>query len=186
MPVDEIMLDTEEKMEKSLHRVEEEFSQVRTGKASPALVDGLRVDCYGTTMTLKELAGVTTPEPRLILIQPWDDSNVDPIRKAIEESNLGISPQVDGKIIRIPIPELSEERRVELTKVVKKIAEEGRIAIRHNRRDAMDQVKKEGKDGDMTEDDVTQGEKEIQKLTDSYIKRIDDLLEKKEADLMKV
>lgn len=186
MPVDEIMLDTEEKMEKSLHRVEEEFSQVRTGKASPALVDGMRVDCYGTTMTLKELAGVTTPEPRLILIQPWDGSNVDPIRKAIEESNLGISPQVDGKVIRIPIPELSEERRVELTKVVKKIAEEGRIAVRHNRRDAMDQIKKEGKDGDLTEDEVTHGEKEIQKLTDSYIKRIDDLLERKEADLMKV
>lgn len=186
MPVDEVLMDAEEKMEKSLHRVEEEFSQVRTGKASPALVDGIRIDCYGTTMTMKEVAGITTPEPRLILIQPWDDSNVDPIRKAIEESNLGISPQVDGKIIRIPIPELSEERRVELTKVVKKIAEEGRIAIRHNRREAMDQLKKEGKDGDLTEDDVSLGEKEVQKLTDQYIKRIDDLLDRKESDLMKV
>ncbi|MEO0453517.1 MAG: ribosome recycling factor [Verrucomicrobiota bacterium] len=186
MPVDEILLDTEDKMEKSLHRVETEFSQVRTGKASPQLVDGLRIDCYGTSMTLKELAGITTPEPRMILIQPWDDSNVDPIKKAIETSNLGISPQVDGKLIRMPIPELSEERRVELTKVVKKIAEEGRIAIRHNRRDAMDQLKKEGKDGDLTEDDVSQGEKEVQKLTDQFVKRVDDLLEKKEADLMKV
>jgi ribosome recycling factor len=186
MPVDEIMLDCEDKMEKSLHRVESEFSQVRTGKASPHLVDGLRVDCYGTTMQLKELAGITTPEPRLILIQPWDESNVDPVRKAIEESNLGISPQVDGKLIRIPIPELSEERRTELTKVVKKIAEEGRIAIRHNRRDAMDQLKKEGKDGDLTEDDVSLGEKEVQKLTDTFIKRVDDLLEKKEKELMTV
>jgi len=186
MPVDEVLMDAEEKMEKSLHRVEEEFSQVRTGKASPALVDGIRIDCYGTTMTMKEVAGITTPEPRLILIQPWDDSNVDPIRKAIEESNLGISPQVDGKIIRIPIPELSEERRVELTKVVKKISEEGRIAIRQNRREAMDQLKKEGKDGDLTEDDVSLGEKEVQKLTDQYIKRIDDLLDRKESDLMKV
>lgn len=186
MPVDDILLETEEKMEKSVGKVQEDFHQVRTGKGSPQLVEGIRVDCYGTAMTMKEVAGITCPEPRMILIQPWDVSNVDPIRKAIEESNLGITPMVDGKLIRLPIPELSEERRRDLTKIVKKIAEDGRIAVRHNRRDAMDTLKKEQKNGDITEDDQSLGEKEVQKLTDTYVGKIDDLLEKKEKDLMTV
>jgi len=186
MPVDDILLETEEKMEKSLSKVQEDFAQVRTGKASPALVEGIRVDCYGTAMTMKEVAGITCPEPRMILIQPWDVSNVDPIRKAIEESNIGITPMVDGKLIRLPIPELSEERRVEMTKIVKKLAEDGRIAVRHNRRDAMDALKKEQKDNKITEDDQALGEKEVQKLTDTYVGKIDSALEKKEKDLMTV
>lgn len=186
MPIDEVLLEAEEKMEKSLNKVKEEFVVIRTGKASPQLVENIRVDCYGSHMTMKEVAGITTPEPRLIVIQPWDVSNVDPVKKAIEESKLGISPMVDGKIIRIPIPELSEERRVELTKVVKKIAEDGRIAVRHNRRDALDVLKKEQKGGDITEDELAVAEKEVQKLTDKYVGLIDTALTNKEAELMKV
>ncbi|MGF1679423.1 MAG: ribosome recycling factor [Candidatus Methylacidiphilales bacterium] len=186
MPVDDILFETEERMEKSVNKVQEDFHGVRTGKASPQLVEGLRVDCYGSNMTLREIAAITCPEPRLILIQPWDASNVDPIRKALEESRLGITPMVDGKLIRLPIPELSEERRRDLTKVVKKIAEDGRISVRHNRRDAMESLKKEQKNGDITEDDLSHGEKEVQKLTDSFVQKIDTLLEKKEKDLMTV
>lgn len=186
MPVDEILMECEEHMEKTVKKIHNDFAAVRTGKASPQLVDSLRVDCYGTTMTLRELAGITCPEPRLIMIQPWDASNVDPIRKAIETSNLGISPLVDGKIIRIPIPELSEERRRDLIKVVKKIAEEGRVALRHSRRDAMEALKKEHKAGDLTEDELKVAEKDVQKLTDDYTGKIDKMLETKEAELLKV
>jgi ribosome recycling factor len=186
MPADEILMECEEHMEKTVKKIHDDFAAVRTGKASPQLVDSLRVDCYGTTMTLRELAGITCPEPRLIMIQPWDVANVDPIRKAIETSNLGISPLVDGKIIRIPIPELSEERRRDLIKVVKKIAEDGRIAIRHSRRDALDMLKKEQKDGDLSEDELKVAEKDVQKLTDEYTGKIDKMLETKEAELLKV
>jgi ribosome recycling factor len=186
MPADEILMECEEHMEKTVKKIHDDFAAVRTGKASPQLVDSMRVDCYGTTMTLRELAGITCPEPRLIMIQPWDVANVDPIRKAIETSNLGISPLVDGKIIRIPIPELSEERRRDLIKVVKKIAEDGRIAIRHSRRDAMDTLRKEQKDGDITEDELKVAEKDVQKLTDDYSGKIDKMLETKEAELLKV
>jgi ribosome recycling factor len=186
MSMDDILLETEEKMEKSYNRVHDEFQGVRTGKASPQLVDSLRVDCYGTAMRLKELAGITTPEPRMILIQPWDAANVDPIRKAIEESKLGINPQVDGKLIRIPLPELSEERRKDLIKVIKKISEDGKVAVRHNRRDGLEQLKKIQKAGDITEDDLESAEKEVQKLHDTYIGKIDAILAQKEAELLKV
>ena len=186
MPADEILLETEEKMEKSLHKVQEEFTSVRTGKASPQLVEHIRVETYGTSMQLRELAGITCPEPRMIMIQPWDGGTVDAIRKAIEESRIGISPMVDGKIIRLPIPELSEERRRDLTKVVKKIAEDGRIVIRHNRRDGLDQLKKEQKNGDLTEDQLSTAEKDVQKLTDDYIGKIDKALAAKEVELLKV
>jgi ribosome recycling factor len=186
MPADEILLDCEEHMEKTVKKIHDDFAAVRTGKASPQLVDTLRVDCYGTVLTLRELAGITCPEPRLIMIQPWDGSNVDPIRKAIETSNLGVSPMVDGKIIRIPIPELSEERRRDLIKVVKKLSEDGRIAIRHSRREAMESLKKEQKDGDITEDELKVAEKEVQKLTDDYTGKIDKMLEAKEAELLKI
>jgi ribosome recycling factor len=184
MPADEILFEAEEKMEKTLSKIQEEFSAVRTGKASPALVEHIRVNAYGTTMGLREMAGITCPEPRMIMIQPWDVSNVDPIRKALEESKLGINPLVDGKIIRIPIPELSEERRRDLTKVVKKISEDGKIAIRSIRRDAMDHLKKEQKAGDMTEDQLATSEKDVQKLTDSYGEKIDKAATAKEAELM--
>jgi ribosome recycling factor len=186
MAADDILLEAEEKMEKTLNKIQEEFSAVRTGKASPALVEHIRVNAYGTSMNLREMAAITCPEPRLIMIQPWDLSNVDPIRKALEESKLGINPLIDGKIIRIPIPELSQERRRDLTKVVKKISEDGKIAIRAIRRDAMEHLKKEQKAGDLTEDQLGTAEKEVQKLTDTFGEKIDKSLAAKETELMSV
>jgi ribosome recycling factor len=187
MTLDDILLATEENMEKTVQFLTTEFSSVRTGKASPALVENLAVEAYeGTTMRLRELAGITTPEARLLLIQPWDGSTVDAIRKALEASPLGITPQVDGKIIRIPFPELSQERREELVKSIRRMAEEQRVAIRHARRDGIDGLKKLQKDGKITEDDLETGEKDIQKLTDTYVEQIEKHLTSKEAELMKV
>lgn len=186
MSPDEILMNVEEGMEKTVHKTQEDFHGIRTGKASPALVENMRVESYGSHMRLREIAGISTPEARLIVIQPWDVANVDPIRKAIEESKLGIMPLVDGKIIRIPIPELSEERRKDLIKVVGRLSEEGRVAIRHHRREGIDALKKSQKDGDITEDDLETSEKEVQKLTDSFIDKIDKLVVAKEAELMKV
>jgi ribosome recycling factor len=172
MALDDILLEAEEKMIKSTEVIQAEYGGIRTGKASPDLVTNIMVEAYGTHMRLKEMAAVTTPDSRLILIQPWDAGTVDPIRKAIEESKLGITPLVDGKIIRLPIPPLSEERRQDLVKAVKKIAEEGRVSIRANRRHAMDEAKKLQKSGEITEDQLADSEKEIQKLTDQYIAEI--------------
>jgi ribosome recycling factor len=186
MALDDILFEAEEKMSKSTEVVQHEFAGVRTGKASPDLVTNLMVEAYGTNMRLKELAAVTTPDARLILIQPWDGSTVDAVRKAIEESKLGIAPQVDGKLIRLPIPPLSEERRQDLVKATRKMAEEGRVSIRANRRHAMDEVKKLEKAGDITEDQLATAEKEVQKLTDEYVSHIDKALAAKEAELLKV
>jgi len=186
MALDDILLDAEEKMIKSTEVITTEFSGIRTGKASPDLVINLMVEAYGTHMRLKELAAVTTPDSRLILIQPWDAGNVDPIRRALEESKLGISPQVDGKLIRLPIPPLSEERRQDLVKAVRKVAEEGRVSIRANRRHAIDEVKKIQKAGEITEDQLVGAEKEVQKLTDQYVAEIEKGLTQKEAELLKV
>ena len=186
MTFDDVLLDTEDKMIKAIDFVKTEFGGVRTGKASPDLVNHLTVNAYGSHMKLKEVAAVTTPDARLLLIQPWDAGNVDAIRKAIEESKLGIMPLVDGKLIRLPIPPLSEERRQELVKSIRKMAEEGRVALRAVRRHALDEVKKLQKDGSITEDELKNGEKEIQKLTDQYNGEIDQSLAAKEAELMKV
>ncbi len=187
MTLDDVLLETEEKMSKTVEFVTKEFASVRTGKASPALVENITVEAYpGTMMRMRELAGITTPEARLLLIQPWDAATVDPIRKALESSSLGITPQVDGKLIRIPFPELSQQRREELVKVIKKMAEEQRVAIRHARRDGLDAAKKLQKDGKITEDDLEHGEKEIQKLTDQYTGEVDKHLGHKEAELLKV
>ena len=186
MPLDDILLEAEEKMIKSTEVIQTEFGGIRTGKASPDLVINMMVEAYGTHMRLKEMAAVTTPDSRLILIQPWDATMVDPIRRALEESKLGISPQVDGKLIRLPIPPLSEERRQDLVKAVRKIAEEGRVSIRANRRHAIEEVKKIQKSGEITEDQLADGEKEIQKLTDQYVAEIEKGLTHKEAELLKV
>jgi ribosome recycling factor len=186
MALDDILLEAEEKMLKSTEVIQSEFGGIRTGKASPDLVTNIMVEAYGVQMRLKEMAAVTTPDSRLILIQPWDGNNVDPIRKAIEESKLGITPMVDGKLIRLPIPSLSEERRQDLVKAVKKIGEEGRVAIRASRRHAMDEIKKIQKAGEITEDQLVDGEKEVQKLTDQYIAEIEKTLVAKEAELLRV
>jgi ribosome recycling factor len=186
MALDDFLLDAEDKMSKTEQVVINEFSGVRTGKASAALVENLLVEVYGSQMRVRELAGITTPEPRTLAIQPWDANSLHPIEKAILKSNLGLTPSIQGRVIRIFFPELSEERREEFVKVVRKMAEDGRVAIRHVRRDAMEQLKKHGHDSGITEDEVKHAEKELQKLTDEYIGKIDQHLAHKEKEIMTV
>lgn len=173
-------------MEKALDFMKHEFSSVRTGKASPALVEGIDVDAYGSVMKLKQLALISTPEPRLLVIQPFDAATTKPIEKAINESKIGITPSVDGKLIRLPIPELSEERRKDLVKTIKTMAEETRVRIRAARRHAMETAKKMQKDGGLTEDDLKSAETQIQKLTDKYVADVDSQVASKEGDIMKI
>jgi len=186
MDPDEILLDTEAAMEKGFEYMQHEFSTVRTGKASPALVENIDVEAYGSSMKLKQLALITTPEPRLLVIQPFDASTTKDIEKAIKESKIGINPAVDGKIIRLPIPALSEERRKDLVKGIKQMAEEARVRVRSARREGIDALKKGHKDGTVTEDGLGSYEKEIQKLTDGFVKKIDDSVNSKEAEILKV
>ncbi len=173
-------------MMKTLEVVQNEFASVRTGKASTSLVENIQVEAYSTHMRLKEVAGISTPEPRLIVVQPWDATLVQAIDKAIQKSELGINPVVDGKIIRIPIPQLDQERRKELDKVVKKLAEDGRVAIRNERRHGIDQAKKLQKEGKITEDELKHAEKEVQNKTDEYVKEIDTVLAHKEKEILAV
>lgn len=182
--IDELMDYTEEHMMKAVEVMQADFATIRTGKASPALVENMVIDYYGTPTRLKELAGITTPEARLLVIQPWDPSSVQAIEKAIMTSNIGISPVSDGRILRLPIPELSEERRANLAKQVKGRAEEARIAIRNIRRDSNDAAKKAEKASEITEDDLKDMLNDIQKLTDDYIKEVDGCLSKKDDELM--
>jgi ribosome recycling factor len=186
MALDDILLEAEEKMLKTEEVVQHEFSGVRTGKASPSLVENILVEAYGSQMRIRELAGITSPEPRMLLIQPWDAGTVHAIEKAIQKTNLGLNPMVDKKYIRIVLPELSSERRQEFIKVVKKMAEDGRVAIRHVRRDAMEHLKKDAKSGGVTEDQVEVAEKEVQKLTDQCIGKIDAHLAAKEKEILTV
>ena len=186
MAMDDFLLEAEDKMLKTEQVVLNEFAGVRTGKASPGLVENILVEVYGAQMRIRELAGITTPEPRTLTIQPWDVNSLHPIEKAIQKSNLGLTPSVQGKSIRIFFPELSQERRQEFVKVVRKMAEDGRVAIRHVRRDTMEQLKKHGHDSGTTEDEVKHAEKELQKLTDDYIGKIDQHLVHKEKEIMTV
>jgi ribosome recycling factor len=186
MALDDILLEAEEKMIKTDEVVQHEFAGVRTGKASPGLVENIMVEVYSSHMRLRELAGITTPEPRMLVIQPWDATTIHPIEKAIQKANLGLNPAIQGKIIRIVLPELSEERRHEFVKIVRKMSEDGRVAIRHVRRDALEHVKKEAKNGGISEEDVEHAEKEVQKLTDQYIAKIDAHLQHKEKEIMHV
>jgi ribosome recycling factor len=186
MTIDDVLLEAEEKMGKTEEVVTHEFSGIRTGKASPGLVENVQVDVYGSSMRIRELAGITTPESRVIMIQPWDQGTIHAIEKAIQKANLGLNPAVDKKYIRIVLPELSTERRNEFVKIVRKLAEDGRVAVRHVRRDAMEALKKVGKEGGITEDEVKTAEKEIQKLTDQYTAKIDGHLAHKEKEIMTV
>src|ERR1700741_5655641 len=186
MTSDDILLETEEAMEKGVEYMNHEFPSLRTGKPSPALVDSIDVNAYGASMKLKQLALISTPEPRLLVIQPFDVSVIRDIEKALNESKLGITPSVDGKIIRLPIPELSEERRKELVKGARHMAEEARVRVRGARRNGIDLIKKIEKEGEITEDDRRDLEEEVQKLTDKYVKEVDQQLETKEMDIMKV
>jgi ribosome recycling factor len=186
MALDDILLEAEEKMIKTDGVVQHEFSGIRTGKASPVLVENIVVEAYGSQMRIRELAGITTPEPRVLAIQPWDTSTVHAIEKAIMKSSLGVTPTVQGKLIRLVLPELSQERRQEMVKVVRKLAEDGRVAVRHVRRDALEAAKKESKAGGVTEDQLEVAEKDIQKLTNDYIAKIDANLTAKEKEIMTV
>ena len=186
MSKDDILLEAEMAMEKSVDFMVHEFAAVRTGKASPALVENVDVQAYGSAMKLKQLALITTPEPRLLVVQPFDAGTVRDIEKALNESRIGITPSVDGKIIRLPVPELSEERRKDLVRSLGKLAEEARVRVRANRRAALDEAKKLKTSGGLTEDGMRDTESEVQKLTDRFVKSIDDHLARKEAEIMKV
>lgn len=176
----------EEKMQKTVRVLKEELNSVRAGRANPALLDRIMVEYYGTPTPLKQIASVSAPEPRLLVIQPYDKTAIQPIEKAITLSDLGINPSNDGKIIRLAIPQLTEERRKELIKVVKKTGENAKVAIRNERREANDKLKKMGKNGELPEDDLKKAEDEVQKMTDKFIEVIDELLTKKEKEMLEV
>jgi ribosome recycling factor len=186
MALDDILLEAEEKMMKTEEVVQHEFAGVRTGKASPSLVENILVEVYGSNMRIRELAGITTPEARMLVITPWDATTIHPIEKAIQKANLGLNPTVQGKFIRLVLPELSQERRQEFVKIVKKMTEDGRVAIRHVRRDSMEALKKEEKNGGVSEEELENAEKEIQKLTDQYIGKLEAHLAQKEKEIMTV
>ncbi len=178
--------DFDVKMKKTIDVVAGDFASVRAGRANAAVLDKISVDYYGTATPIHQVASISSPDPRSLMIQPWDQSLLKVIEKAIQTSDLGINPQNDGKVIRLLFPQLTEERRKELTKQVRKYAEGGKVAVRNIRRDAMDKLKAAEKKGDMTEDDRKDCEKELQDLTDKYCKQLDDLCEKKEKELMAV
>lgn len=182
--IDDIMLEAEEKMEKTVEALRRELLTIRTGRASPALVENLRVDYYGSIMPLNQLATIAAPEPRLIAIRPWDAGSLTAIEKAIQKSDLGLTPHNDGKMIRLPIPTLSDERRHELGKVVSRRVEEGRVAIRNIRRDALKEIGDLLKDKEISEDDQFKAKDDLQELTDTYIKKIDHVGEQKQAEIM--
>ncbi len=182
----EVLLAAEDKMNKCVEFLQQELSGLRTGKASPSLVDGITIDYYGTPTRLRDISNISTPEPRLIVISPFDPSSLGAIEKGINAANIGITPMNDGRLIRVPIPELSEERRKDLVKVGGRATEEQRVAVRNVRREANDQLKSLQKNGKITEDDRDESLEEIQKLTDDHIKKMDGMLAAKEKEVMEV
>ena len=184
--MDDKLVMFEDKMGKSLANLEEEFAGIRAGRANPHVLDKLRVDYYGTPSPIQSVANVSVPEPRMIQIQPWEASMVKEIEKAILSSDLGINPTNDGKLIRLVFPELTEERRKELAKDIKKKGERAKVAVRNIRRDAMDHFKKVGKAEDISEDEIKDLEDKIQKLTDSYVAKIDKAVEAKSQEILTV
>ena len=175
-----------ENMEKSINVYNEKLSEVRAGRANPAILNKIKIDYYGTPTPINQVAGVSVPEARLIVIQPWDMSILKEIEKAILASDIGINPNNDGKVIRLAFPELTEERRKDLVKDIKKMAEEAKVAVRAVRRDGIETAKAEQNEGNMTEDELKQAENEIQKLTDKSVEEIDKILENKEKEVMSV
>ncbi len=175
-----------EKMEKSISVYQEKLAEVRAGRANPAILNKIKIDYYGTPTPINQVGGISVPEARLIVIQPWDVSVLKEIEKAILASDIGINPNNDGKVIRLAFPELNEERRKEIVKDVRKMAEEAKVAIRSIRREGIDTAKASQKEGEMTEDELKQAENEIQKITDNHIEEIDKILEAKEKEVMSV
>lgn len=176
----------EEKMEKAVSMLSERLAEVRAGRANPAILNKVKVDYYGTPTPINQMAGISVPEARLIVIQPWDVSQIKEIEKAILASEIGVNPNNDGKVIRLAFPELNEERRKEIVKDIKKMAEEAKVGVRAARRDGMDEAKEKQKEGEITEDEEKQAENDIQKLTDKYTSEIDKILEEKEKDVMSI
>jgi len=186
MTIDEFIQDATRRMDKSVETTQHEFNSIRTGRASAALLDHVRVDYYGTPTPLNQLSTINVPEPRMLTIQPFDPSSVKAIEKALMESDLGLTPSNDGKIIRLPIPQLTEERRKELVKVVRQRAEDGRIAVRNVRRDVMHHLKELVTRGDVGGDEERRAEERLQKLTDDHVHKIDEFLKRKEAEILEV
>jgi ribosome recycling factor len=176
--------DAETRMQGAIDTLGREFAGVRTGRASAALVESIRIDYYDTPTPIPQVASVSVPDPRTLLIQPWDASLLSKIEKAIQKSDLGLTPSNDGKLVRLTMPPLNEERRKQLAKAVGKLAEEGRVAVRNIRREAKDKLRALGKDKKISEDDEKRGEAELQKLTDRFVQRIDELLKKKEQEIL--
>jgi ribosome recycling factor len=184
--VDELLQDATRRMDTSVEHTRSEFNTVRTGRASAALLDRITIDYYGTATPLKQLATINVPEPRMLTVQPFDPNTIKSIEKAIQESDLGLTPSNDGKLIRLPMPQPNEERRKELVKVVRKLAEEGKVAVRNVRRDVMHHLQDLVKNGDVGDDEERRAEDRVQKLTDDHTKSIDELLKHKEAEIMEV
>ncbi len=184
--IDDVLTDAGRRMDKSVEAAKHEFTSIRTGRASAALLDRIQVSTYGTKMPVNQLATISVPEPRLLTITPFDKSIMKDIERAIQESDLGLTPSNDGQIIRLPIPQLTEERRKELVKQVRHMAEEGRVAARNVRRDALHHLKKLEQDGEAGADDVHRAEDRLQKVTDEHVQRIDAALKAKEAEIMEV
>ena len=182
----EVLLEMSDKMEKSVEAFKTELSKVRTGRASLAILDGISVEAYGSGMPLSQVATLTIPESRMIAIQPWDPQMIPPIEKAILKSDVGLTPVNDGKVVRLNIPQLTEERRKDLVKQVKKIAEDFRVAVRNSRRDAIDSLKKQKKDKEISEDDLFKLQDDAQSETDTYVKQIDEITAAKEKEVMEV
>jgi ribosome recycling factor len=180
----EVLASTEKKMQKAIENLKHELTTVRTGRASPTLLDRIQVDYFGVPTQINALANISAPEPRLLVIAPWDKNTMGPIEKAILKSDLGLNPTNDGKVIRLAIPQLTEERRREMTKIVHKRTEEGRVAIRNIRRDAHEDLKKAEKDKLVSEDDLKRGTERLQKVTDSYIAQAEEVGQHKEHELM--
>ncbi|TCP58854.1 ribosome recycling factor [Tumebacillus sp. BK434] len=184
--VNELMKNMNDRMEKGIGSLKREFATVRAGRATPALLDRVQVDYYGSATPVNQVANISAPEPRMLVIQPWDKSSLADIEKAIIKADLGLTPTNDGSVIRISIPQLTEQRRQEMVKMVKKMAEEGRVAIRNIRRDINDDLKKLEKNGEISEDESRRTQEKVQKETDRYIGEIDKLLVAKEAEIMEV
>ena len=182
--IQQIYKDSKEKMEQALESIQHQFSSMRTGRAHPGLVEAIRVDYYGTKTPIKQLANLTTPDPKTIVIQPWDKTSLEFIEKAILLSDVGITPMSDGKAIRLSMPDLTLERREELIKVIHRISEEGKISVRNARHHANDEAAKMEKDNQMTEDDKFTTKDKVQKLTDEYVKKIDKALSEKEKEIL--
>lgn len=182
----DILKEFEDKMNKTVDVVTSDFASVRAGRANAGVLDKITVDYYGTPTPINQVGTISSPDPRSLMIQPWDKSLLKAIEKALQTSDLGVNPQNDGQVIRLAFPQLTEERRKELTKQVKKYAENGKVAVRNIRRDAMDKLKAEEKKNELTEDDRKNGEKDLQDLTDKICKKIDEMCEKKEKELMAV